>query len=142
MAALKLNGTTPPAPVSAVAAAPVTMLATVLVGAIAGYGFHLIGVPAGFLLGAMVANAALHLSGLVSGGVPDLLLIPAFVVLGMMVGVRFRDFGAALLRQVLAAGVAGFVVSLTVAVAGAVLASNLTGLPLLATLLAFAPGGL
>ena len=118
------------------------MLIILLAGAVAGYIAFRLGVPAGFLIGAMVVNAIAHLSGMVSGGVPAFLVIPAFVTLGAMVGVRFRDFSLSLLRQLLAAGLSGFVLSLTVAAIGAVVAAKLTGFPMLAMLLAFSPGGL
>lgn len=138
----KLSGGEMPATSSGAAATPSIMLMILTIGALAGYLCHRFGAPAGFLLGAMIANAGLHLAEVVSGGVPDMLVIPAFVCLGTMVGVRFKEFGLTLLRQVVVAGFAGFVVSVAIATAGAVVASFLTGLPLIATLLAFAPGGL
>ncbi len=131
-----------PATSSGAAAEPAAMAVILSLGAATGYLFHRFGAPAGFLLGAMIANAGLHLGDVVSGGVPDAMVIPAFVCLGMMVGVRFKDFGLVLLRQVLTAGFASFLVALTIAVIGALTTTAITGLPLLATLLAFAPGGL
>lgn len=131
-----------PATSSGPAASPAVMAGILAIGSVAGYLFHRFGAPAGFLLGAMIANAGLHLGELVTGGVPDLLVIPAFVCLGMMVGVRFKDFGLVLLRKVMTAGFASFLVSVAIAAVGALATAALTGLPLLATLLAFAPGGL
>ena len=138
----RLSGGEMPATSSGAPAAPLVIAVILSIGATVGFLFQRFGVPAGFLLGAMLTNAGLHLTEMVSGGVPDVLVIPAFVCLGMMVGVRFKEFGMALLRQVMVAGFAGFVVSVTIASVGAFIASVLTGLPLMATLLAFAPGGL
>ncbi len=142
MLALRLNGQVLPASAGAQIADPLAIVLILSSGTLAGYVFHLLGAPAGFLLGAMLANAILQLCGLVSGRMPDLLLIPAFVILGIMVGSRFRYVGATMLRKDLMAGVAGFAVAIVVATSAALLASQLTGLPLMATMLAFAPGGL
>lgn len=142
MLAGQMGDSAMPATSSGVPAAPGVTVLILGLGAAAGYLFHRFGAPAGFLLGAMIANAGLHLGGIVAGGVPDVLVIPAFVCLGMMVGARFKDFGLALLRQVMAAGSVSFLVAISIAVVGAVATTALTGLPLLATLLAFAPGGL
>lgn len=92
-------------------------------------------------MGAMGFNAALHLTGTVSLGIPQAAVIPAFVVLGILVGVRFRDVTLAQLGKVFSAGFAVFSVSMAISAAGALIAWQLTGLPLLAMLLAFAPGG-
>ena len=51
---------------------------------------HRLGVPAGTMLGAMAASAALHASGLVHGRFPQPLVILGFVATGAVIGARFR----------------------------------------------------
>ena len=99
-------------------------------------------VPAGLILGALVASAAVKLGGLAAGALTNLLLFPAYVVLGTMIGARFQSFDRRLIGRLLLAGISGFVIAMIVAFAGAVAASEVSGIPLALTLVAFAPGGL
>jgi hypothetical protein len=108
----------------------------------AGLLFERLSVPAGLILGAVLAAAALSLSGMTTGAAPDMILIPANIVLGGMIGIRFAAIGAGELKSYFAAGLGGFVVGMAVAAAGAALTAWIGGLPLALTLLAFAPGGL
>ncbi|NJM29855.1 MAG: AbrB family transcriptional regulator [Rhizobiales bacterium] len=108
----------------------------------AGLIFERLRVPAGLILGAVLAAAALGLGGMTKGAAPDAILIPANVVLGGLIGIRFADIGAAELKSCFKAGFGGFIVGLAVASAGAALTAWIGGLPLALTLLAFAPGGL
>ncbi len=103
---------------------------------------HRLKVPAGLILGPMLAGAGLELTGLISGAMPDFLLIPANVVLGVLIAWRFADFSVPELLGALADGFSGFVLALAIAAGGAAIAAQLTGLPFALTLLAFAPGGL
>jgi membrane AbrB-like protein len=98
--------------------------------------------PAGLILGSLIASAAVKLAGLVAGPLTNLLLFPAYVVLGTMIGVRFQGFDRKLIGRLLGAGVAGFVLAIIIAFAGAVTAHELSAIPLALTLVAFAPGGL
>lgn len=117
-------------------------LIVILVGTIAGFLAERLRVPAGLMLAPALANVALHLSGLVHGGLPDFLLVPGYVVLGCMVAARFAGIGMRLLRGMLAASSIGFAVALALSALGAYVASALSGLPFGQTWLAFAPGGL
>lgn len=99
-------------------------------------------VPAGLILGPMLTGAALELTGLISGAMPDFLLIPANVVLGVLIAWRFSGFSLHELLAALGDGFSGFVLALAIAAGGAAIAAELTGLPFALTLLAFAPGGL
>ena len=116
----------------------------ILVGAsaVAGLLFAWLKVPAGLILGAALMSAALGLSGAVHGGAPDSILIPANIILGVMIGLRFKGISFAELRTSLSDGFAGFVIAMIVAIAGAVVTSTVADLPIALTLLAFAPGGL
>ncbi len=114
----------------------------VAVSTAAGYALEWLKVPAGLMLGPMLASAGLELSGLISGTAPAAILIPANVVLGVMIGARFSHFTFAEFRTALAEGFSGFLIALVIAMAGAAIAASVSGLPLALTLLAFSPGGL
>jgi len=116
----------------------------VLVGisAAAGLLFERLRVPAGLILGAALASAALGLGDVIHGGAPDSILIPANIILGVMIALRFKGISLPELRMGLGDGFAGFAIAMVIAVAGAVFTSLVAGLPLALTLLAFAPGGL
>ena len=114
----------------------------VVVSTLAGYALEGLRVPAGLMLGPMLASAGLELSGVISGAAPMSILIPANVVLGVMIGARFQGFTLTELREALAEGFSGFLIALAIAMAGAGVAAAASGLPFALTLLAFAPGGL
>jgi uncharacterized protein len=107
-----------------------------------GFGLDRLRVPAGLMLGPMLASAALELTGVVQGAAPNSVLIPANVVLGVMIAARFKGFTFAEFRAALAEGFNGFVIALAVAMAGAGITTLAAGLPFALTLLAFSPGGL
>ena len=99
-------------------------------------------VPAGTLVGPMLASAAIHLLGLTTGKPPGLLVAAAQVVLGASIGCRFAGVPVArVLRTALvAAGLTAILLAVTVALAVGL--HLLTGLSLPALVLAYAPGGL
>jgi uncharacterized protein len=112
----------------------------------AGAGGAVLGVlarlPAGLLLGAFIASGLLHGSGVVEGQVPPMLLVPAFILLGVMLGLRFAGTGWRALAGMLHASLGAFAAGITAAFIGAVAVSHLLALPLGQVLVAFAPGGL
>lgn len=114
----------------------------VAVSTAAGIACEWLRVPAGLMLGPMLASAGLVLGGVIEGAAPDGVLIPANIVLGVMIAARFRGFTFAEFRGALGEGLAGFLIALAIATAGAGVAAALGGLPFALTLLAFAPGGL
>jgi hypothetical protein len=114
----------------------------VAVSAAAGYGLEWLKMPAGLMLGPMLASAALELSGVVTGAAPNSILIPANIVLGVMIASRFQAFTFAEFRGILREGFTGFLIALTIALACAGIASAAADLPFALALLAFAPGGL
>ncbi len=114
----------------------------VAVSTAAGYALEWLKVPAGLMLGPMLASAGLELSGLIAGAAPMSILIPANVVLGVMIGARFSNFTFTEFRQALVEGFSGFVIALVIAMAGAGVAAYFSKLPFALTLLAFSPGGL
>jgi len=109
---------------------------------LAGLALERLRFPAGLYVGPMLAATVASLSGLASGAVPDLLLVPGNIVLGLLIAARFGDFSLAEVGRSLVQGLSGFLVALAVTLAGAMAAGAVTGLPLALTLLAFAPGGL
>jgi membrane AbrB-like protein len=111
-------------------------------GLVAGYVFDRLRVPAGLMLGPALASGTLHLTGVVHGVLPDWLLLPGFVFLGTMIGMRFAGVRASDLAAMSGAALTGLALALAISLAGAGLTSWLVGIPLSHTLLAFAPGGL
>lgn len=99
-------------------------------------------VPAAYLLAAMALSGVLHAGGWVRGDVPPWLAVPAFVVMGTMIGSRFSGVTPALIGRAAGAGAALIAVSGALAVAPALAVSAAFGLPPAQTLIAFAPGGL
>lgn len=99
-------------------------------------------VPAALLVGGMAASILAHLSGIVTGAIPQWLQIPVYVLLGSMIGTRFSGVRLADLKN---AFVAGMTVTAMVGLISAITAagiSHLLDVPLGAALIAFAPGGL
>jgi len=117
-------------------------LILVAAGSLGGFIAQKAKVPAGLILGPLLASAAVRLVGLVSGPLSSLLLFPGYVILGAMIGVRFQSFEPRLVARLLSAGVVGFALAMIVAFAGAFAAHRISAVPLPLTLVAFAPGGL
>ncbi|MDG4648135.1 AbrB family transcriptional regulator [Roseibacterium sp. SDUM158017] len=120
---------------------PVSALAVFGLAVALGLVFRRFGVPAPLLLGAMAASAAGHGSNLTPGALPPWATTVAFVVMGSLIGTRFRGLDRRGLLGAFAAGAAATFVACAVAAAGAVLAARIVDLPPAALLLAFAPGG-
>ncbi|ODN72349.1 AbrB family transcriptional regulator [Methylobrevis pamukkalensis] len=115
------------------------MAAAGLVAGLAGLKARL---PAGALVGAFAASAALHGFDIVHGVLPPGVLIAGFVFLGTFMGLRFSGTRWRDLFAGLAPALGAFAVGAAVSVAGAGLVSLLLGLPFGQSLVAFAPGGL
>jgi membrane AbrB-like protein len=114
----------------------------IAVSSAAGFALEWLKVPAGLMLGPMLASAALELTGVVEGAAPNSILIPANIVLGVMIASRFSGFTFGQFREALREGFSGFLIALIIAMAGAGITSAVAGLPFALTLLAFSPGGL
>jgi membrane AbrB-like protein len=111
-------------------------------GALGGLAAERLRLPAGLMVGAAVAVAALQVTDIAAGALPQWVLLPAFILLGLMLGSRFCGVSPWLFFRLLGAGLAGLLVAASVAAAGALLASGAIGISPLVTLIAFAPGGL
>lgn len=132
------SGTVPPADVPALLDY-VLMFAGGIAGALVAMR---LGIPGGALVGAFVASALLHGLGLVHGRPPQAVIDVAFVLLGTMIGLRFRDTTLGQIRSNLVASLGAFALSFGIAVVLALAAARALDLPFGQTVIAFAPGGL
>ena len=114
----------------------------VVASAAAGLLFARLKIPAGLILGPSLVSAGLGMTGIVHGAAPNSILVPANIILGVMIGLRFKGISLAELRVDFSGGLAGFMIAMVIAIAGAAITSAVADLPLALTLLAFAPGGL
>ncbi|MEM7505695.1 MAG: AbrB family transcriptional regulator [Pseudomonadota bacterium] len=99
------------------------------------------GLPMPSLVAPIFVSALLRMSGIVEGALPHWLIEIALVVMGASIGSRFA--GVTLARWLGIAGVTlmGTLILMAVSAVLAVLVAELTGLGLMALLLAYAPGG-
>ena len=124
------------------AMALVPMIGVIVLGVGLGWIFGKLNVPAPLLLGPMVVSALAHLTGVVTGTLPAWLLLPAYLVLGSLIGTRFSGVPLARFVSGLGAGVAITVIAVVMAGLGALPVAWALGMPLAHVLVAFAPGGL
>jgi membrane AbrB-like protein len=96
--------------------------------------------PGAWMLGGLLASAALLLGGIVEGRLPDILVVPCTIVLGAIAGSRFRPGDWAILPRLAAPSFAAFAVAASISAVAAGLVAILLGIPFLQALLAFAPG--
>lgn len=101
-----------------------------------------LGVPAGLMLGGMIAGSTLHLSGVLGGAMPAAVLIPCQVLLGCFIGLRFADTDIKLLREAAMPSLVSFIIAIAIAAACAYAVAIGLELPVGQVLVAFAPGGL
>ena len=104
--------------------------------------FERIRVVAPFILGSMVASAALTGPGLVAGRFPAEIAVMGFVLVGVFIGQRFRGIDGAMVLRLLPAAVLSLGAALAVAAAGAAAVSLATEIGFGSAIVAFAPGGL
>jgi hypothetical protein len=107
-----------------------------------GLGMERVRVPGGATVGAMVASAVLHATGLVTAQVPQPLAIFAFITMGALIAGRFAGTSLIELRMLLRPSVGAFLVGTAVTILVAALTAFLAGLPLGKVILAYAPGGI
>lgn len=121
------------------ATAEVWLLGCGLVGCIVG---HRLNLPAKYLLGPMLASAAVHLLGWSAFKPPFEIVNGAQLVLGMVIGCRFRGVARRTIGRIvlLSLGSTAILLAWTAICAG--LLSWLSGARTIALLLAYSPGGL
>ncbi|WP_313616061.1 AbrB family transcriptional regulator [Agrobacterium sp.] len=98
--------------------------------------------PAALLLGGMVVSVGTHITGFTTGAVPPWAIQPTYILIGCLIGLRFYKVSIRELQRAFIAGAVLTVVVVAIAGAIALAISNLTGVPLNAVMIAFAPGGL
>ena len=119
------------------------MLALLLVaGGLLGLVFQKLRITAPLLLGPMLVAGLTHVTSTVEGGVPPLLLTPAFLVLGTLIGTRFSGMTLLDLRASAAAGLGVTAIGTAITVAASVPVAMALELPVAHVLVAFSPGGL
>lgn len=109
---------------------------------ILGLGLKKLKVPAALLMGGLLISSAVHVTEIIPGTVPGWLTIPAFTLMGTLIGTRFGGATWALLRGVLGASLVMTGIALIVSGAAALLVSVFIEVPPAHLLIAFAPGGL
>jgi hypothetical protein len=133
----------PPAPAGeALLGAMPGLAVEIACGFLLGYLLEWLKVPAGLMVGGMAAGAMLHLSGAVSGQIPDVILIPCQILLGTFIGLRFLGSDLGLLRRAALPSLGSFVIAVAVSGAAALAVAFALDLPAGQVLVAFAPGGL
>jgi len=138
-----LGHAVPTVPAAAGAAASGPDLAILLACGLLGLGLGwLARLPAPGLLGPMLTSAAAHLSGIVHGAPPVVVVAAAQLVIGAQVGARFAGYPLFRVVQSVASGLGLTLLMLALALACGWLLGKATGLPLLLLVLALAPGGL
>jgi membrane AbrB-like protein len=120
---------------------PLMVAAVMAAGIGVGALFLKLGVPGGMILGAIVASAGLHFSGIATGRSPDWLMNGGQILLGSWVGSRFVDFDWSLFFRIIVGTVLAVGAALVVSVAFAWAASQWLGVPFGAALIGYAPGG-
>jgi membrane AbrB-like protein len=133
-------------PAAAALAAPETnslaeALAVFAVSAGVAMAMRRLGVPAGTLLGAMIASTLLHATGLVHGRFPGPLVVAGFVATGAVIGARFRGTSLATIRRTVPGAAVSVVLALAISAGIAGFGSWLLGIPFGQLWLAYAPGG-
>jgi hypothetical protein len=119
-----------------------TVLALMSASLVGGAVLNRFALPNAWFLGSLFVMAALGALGLISGRVPDAILIVAQVIIGMTIGTQFKhEFLTRLLRLLLASLVTVPFALVMLALLAA-LYSLLLGLPVTTLVLALAPAGI
>lgn len=135
-------GSRPAAGPDLLAMAPGDLAILAACGVIGFAGARFLRIPAAAIVGPMLLSAAAHLAGLTAAKPPDLLVALSQVVVGTSIGCRFAGTAPALLGRTVLHAAGGTVILVIVTLVFSLALNWLTGLPLAALVLAFAPGGL
>lgn len=125
--------------------APMTLWSLGVVALLAlifGFGLKRLKVPAALLMGGLLVSSLVHVTETIPGTVPAWLTIPAFTLMGTLIGTRFGGVTWSLLKSVLGASLVMTGIALIVSGAAALLVSLFIDVPPAHLLIAFAPGGL
>lgn len=100
-----------------------------------------VGAPIPFMMGPMLASAALRLAGVVEGHLPHWFVEAALVVVGSAIGCRFAGASLAEFRRLALWTLAGTAMMIVISGLFALLAWTALGVPPAPAMLAYAPGG-
>jgi len=138
----RIGGTQPPLVAAGGLGAWPELLLLLVVSSGFGLAMERLKVPGGATVGAMLASAVLHATGLVTALVPEPVMIVGFVVIGVLIAARFAGTSLAELRRLLRASVGAFLAGIAVTLVVAAAVALIAGLPLGKVILAYAPGGI
>lgn len=113
-----------------------------LAGAAVGFTLDWLRFPGGLIVGGLLASAAIHVLGILSGAMPAGILVPCQIALGALIGERFQDMDLRLLRSALLPAAGSFLVAMAVSATAALAVAWALHLPVGMVLVAFAPGAL
>ncbi|WP_319532400.1 AbrB family transcriptional regulator [uncultured Cohaesibacter sp.] len=118
------------------------LLILTAVGALCGWLFAKIRVPAAFLLGGMAISTLAHMSGIIEGQLPGWLTMLSLTVMGSIIGTRFSNVTLEQLRKAVTAGAAVTVLAAGIVIVIGLVTAPYLDIPLAQLLIAFSPGGL
>ena len=98
--------------------------------------------PAPTFLGPLILSAVLHLTGLTESTPPVLLVTVAQIILGTVLGCRFRGISPATLARAGLLSLGATLLTLTLALGAGLVMRNISGVGVDQAMLALAPGGL
>ncbi|MCP3053569.1 AbrB family transcriptional regulator [Aurantimonas marianensis] len=110
--------------------------------ALVAFAGHLIRLPGGMMLGALIGSGALHVGGVSTVAIPPVLAIPSLVLLGTLIGSRLKGIDIAAFSRLLPAAIGSFAIGLVVSAAAAAVAVVALGIGFGKVALAYAPGAL
>jgi len=138
--AMMLSSTDIPA-TAAPLATPFAMMIMLVAGYAGGMLATLIRMPGGKLIGAMLASSVVHVTGFAEGRLDPWLLTAAYILMGSLVGSRFKGTKLSELRKVILPALGCICVTVVISVCFALLCTWSLGLPFAEVWLAYAPGG-
>ncbi|HWA19371.1 MAG TPA: AbrB family transcriptional regulator [Devosia sp.] len=119
-----------------------SLLAVGAIAAVAGLAFSWLRVPAGFVLGAMAVSTTAKLSGFFDGALPAPLVIVTFVLVGALIGSRFRGITAREFQDAATGGLIATAMTVLIVTLFAYGASMLVDIPFGQIWLGLSPGAL
>ncbi|WNZ53838.1 AbrB family transcriptional regulator (plasmid) [Microbulbifer sp. MKSA007] len=120
---------------------PLSAVYLLLGAALVGTIFLKMKLPAAYLLGGMLVSSLGHLTEFTPGKMPDWATLSSFLVMGALIGTRFKGISPDLFAKAIGAGIAVTLITVGMAIVGVVLAMPLVGLDPSLLFVAFAPGG-
>jgi membrane AbrB-like protein len=110
--------------------------------AVVGYAFTRLRAPAGYVLGAMATSMVARFAGVFDGSMPAMLQTMIFIMVGALIGSRFRGISVAEFRKAAVGGLAGTLITAIIATAVVVAASFFVDMPIGQIWLGLSPGGI